>query len=156
VLPEQPYRLVKIKEKIDAIRRRGRNFALIVVAEAVKTEEGEPLTRTHHGNQSRYGGIGQYLADKLSHMSGAETRVTVLGHVQRGGQPSPHDRVLASAFGVHAVDLIAQSKYDHMVTWQNRQVVAVPITEAIKSNQEVDLQGALMRTARGLGICFGD
>jgi phosphofructokinase-like protein len=155
LIPEQQYRLSVIKDKIDQLRKQGRNFALIVVAEAVKTEDGEPVTQKYHGNQSRYGGIGQYLAKQLSDMTGAETRVTVLGHVQRGGQPSPHDRVLASAFGVHAVDLIAQDKFDRMVAWRNREVVDIPLDEALAHNQEVDLNGALMRTARGLGISFG-
>jgi ATP-dependent phosphofructokinase / diphosphate-dependent phosphofructokinase len=156
LIPEQPYKLAKIKEKVEHIRRQGRNFALVIVAEAVKTEDGQPLIRKYHGNQSRYGGIGQYLAEKLSEMTGAETRVTVLGHVQRGGEPSPHDRVLASAFGVHAVDLVAQGKFDRMVAWSNRQVIDVPIEQAIAGNQEVDLQGTMANTARGLGVYLGD
>lgn len=82
--------------------------------------------------------------------------MTVLGHVQRGSQPSHHDRALASAFGVHAVDLVAQGKFDHMVAWQNRDVVAVPIGEVVEKNQVVDTSGALYRTARGLGISFGE
>ena len=89
-------------------------------------------------------------------MSGAETRVTVLGHTQRGGISSPLDRILASAFGVAAVELIAQDKYDYMVTWQNRQVKSVPIAEAIRDYRAVDPQDTLVKTARGLNICFGD
>jgi ATP-dependent phosphofructokinase / diphosphate-dependent phosphofructokinase len=156
LIPEQAYSLEKLKEKILSIRAQGRTFSLAIVAEAVKTEDGQPLTKKYHGNQSRYGGIGHYLADKLSEMTGAETRVTVLGHVQRGGQSSSHDRLLASAFGVHAVDLIAEGKFDRMVAWQNRAVVDVALEQAISANQQVDTQGPLARTARGLGICLGD
>jgi 6-phosphofructokinase 1 len=105
--------------------------------------------------QQRYGGIGQYLADRISAGSGAETRVTVLGHVQRGGVPSPLDRLIAAAFGVAAVDLIAEGKFDHIVTWQNRQVIGVPILEAISQYGTVDPDGTLVKTARGLGIYLG-
>jgi 6-phosphofructokinase 1 len=105
--------------------------------------------------QCRLGGIGQYLSDLISSCSGAETRVAVLGHMQRGGIPSSLDRLLGSAFGVAAVDLIADKKYDHIVTWQNRQVVSVPIVAAISQYSTVDPDGTLVRTARGLGICLG-
>jgi ATP-dependent phosphofructokinase / diphosphate-dependent phosphofructokinase len=76
--------------------------------------------------------------------------------VQRGGQPTWSDRMIASAFGVHAVDLIAQDKFDRMVAWQNRRVIDVPLAEAVTAPQQVDLDSALVRTARGLGICLGD
>jgi 6-phosphofructokinase 1 len=82
--------------------------------------------------------------------------VTVLGHVQRGGAPSPRDRLIASAFGVHAVDLVAARKYDRLVAWSNRMVVDVPLKDPIVHNQVVDPEGAMVHTARGLGICMGD
>ncbi|MGD9649308.1 MAG: ATP-dependent 6-phosphofructokinase [Dongiaceae bacterium] len=156
LIPEIPYSMASIKQKLQELRQGGRNFALVIVAEAVKTENNEPLMKNMHGGQVRYGGIGQYLATRISEEVGAETRVTVLGHVQRGGQPSPLDRVLGSAFGVHAVDLVAEGKYDRMVAWQNRKVVDVPIKEAIASYRAVEKDGALIKTARGLGICLGD
>ena len=102
------------------------------------------------------GGIGQYLSEQITAKSGAETRVTVLGHTQRGGISSPLDRILASAFGVAAVNLIAEDKYDRMVAWQDRQVTSVPIAEAIKDYRAVDPEDTLVKTARGLGICLGD
>jgi 6-phosphofructokinase 1 len=76
--------------------------------------------------------------------------------VQRGGSPSPLDRVLASAFGVYAVDLAAAGQFDRMVAWRNREVVEVPIAEAVAQFQAVDPKTALVHTARGLGIAFGD
>jgi len=82
--------------------------------------------------------------------------VTVLGHVQRGGQPTWDDRLIASAFGVHAVDLIAAGKYDRMVAWQNRRVVDVPLAAAFERTQRAASDDTLVRTARGLGICLGD
>ncbi len=156
LLPEIPYRVDRVAARIEALKQGGRNFALIIAAEAVRTEAGEQLMTAHAGGVATYGGIGRYIGERIAHLTGAETRVTVLGHVQRGGTPEPRDRLIASAFGVHAVDLIAESRFDRMVAWQNRMVVDVPIAEAIARYQAVDPDGALVRTARGLGICFGD
>src|SRR5690606_36877733 len=126
-----------------------------IVAEAVPTESGEAATISTAGGK-RYGGIGHYLGGLIEKATGAETRVTVLGHVQRGGQPGDRDRLLASAFGVHAVDLIAEGKFDRVVSWWDREVVAVPLAEAISAPHTVDPNGLTVHTARGLGICFGD
>jgi ATP-dependent phosphofructokinase / diphosphate-dependent phosphofructokinase len=156
LVPEIPYTLEKICQKIRQRQEQGKNYSLIIVSEAVRTEAGEPVTSTNLLSQCRYGGIGHYLADRICACSGAETRVTVLGHVQRGGMPSPLDRVTAAAFGVAAVDLIAEEKYDRMVSWHDRQVVDVPIADAISHYRAVDLNSTLVKTARGLGICLGD
>ncbi len=156
LIPEIPYTIEQICGKIQERQDRGKNYFLIVVSEAVRTETGEPVMSTNRLGQSRYGGVGQYLADEICNRIGAETRVTVLGHIQRGGTPSPLERLIASAFGVAAVDLIAEGKYDQMVTWQKRQVVSVPIAEAIAQYRAVNPDGTLVKTARGLGICLGD
>jgi ATP-dependent phosphofructokinase / diphosphate-dependent phosphofructokinase len=128
----------------------------VVVAESVKAPEGDRVTYRTALGESRYGGIGATIAEQIAVRTGAETRVTVLGHVQRGGSPAPLDRLLGSAFGVYAVDLIAQRRFDRMVTWQNRTVVDVGIADAIARYQAVDPKDALVHTARGLGITFGD
>ncbi len=156
LIPEIPYTMDRVCESIAQRQKQGRNFSLVVVAEAVKTEHGEHVSFVNSLGQSLYGGVGQYLADRISTCMGAETRVTSLGHLQRGGTPSAFDRLLGSAFGVAAVDLIAQEKYDRMVAWQNRQVVDVSIEEAIAQYRNVDLDGTLVRTALGLGIYIGD
>ncbi len=156
LIPEIPYSIDHICNKLKGWQRRGKNYALIVTAEAARTQEGEALTSINALGQCRLGGVGQDLADQICSRNIAETRVTVLGHVQRGGIPSPLDRLIASAFGVAAVDLIAEGRYDHIVTWQKRQVVSVPIPEAISQYGTVDLNGTLVRTARGLGIYLGD
>jgi ATP-dependent phosphofructokinase / diphosphate-dependent phosphofructokinase len=155
LIPEIPYTIANICEKIKERQDRGQNFTIVIVAEAVRTETGEPVMSTNRLGECRLGGIGQYLSDYICDCSGAETRVTTLGHVQRGGIPSPLDRLIASAFGVAAVDLIAEEKYDQMVSWQNRQVISVPIAEAISQYSTVDPNGTLVKTARGLGICLG-
>ncbi|WP_374651384.1 ATP-dependent 6-phosphofructokinase [Dongia sp.] len=159
LIPEIPYKFATVEAKLAALRKSGRNFALVVVAEAVKTESGEAITAVHGGGAKAthtYGGIGHYIGEELAIRCGAETRVTVLGHVQRGGTPEPKDRVLGSAFGVHAVDLIAAGRFDRMVAWNARQVIDVPIQTAIQGAATVDPHGALVKTARGLGISFGD
>lgn len=156
LIPEIAYTIDQVCDKIKERQEQGKNYCLAIVSEAVRTEDGESVMNTNRLGQCRYGGIGQYLADEICHRSGAETRVTVLGHIQRGGTPSPLERVTAAAFGVAAVDLIAEEQYDRMVTWQNRQVVSVPISEAIAQYRAVNPDGTLVRTARGLGICLGD
>jgi 6-phosphofructokinase 1 len=159
LIPEVPYRLAAICAKLEQLKKGGRNFALVVVAEAVKTEDGSAITAVHGGGAGAtqtYGGIGQYIGAEIARLTGAETRVTVLGHVQRGGSPEPGDRVLGSAFGVHAVDLIAENRFDRMVAWSNRRVIDVPIEDAIRTQQTVDPQGTLVTAARGLGISFGN
>ena len=128
----------------------------MIVAEGVKTEEGTHETQERGGGGVRYGGIGHYLERRISEMTGSETRVTVLGHVQRGGTPSMRDRVIGSAFGVHAVDLVAEQRFGRMVAWHQRQVVDVPIDEAIAQYNCVSPDDTLVRTARALGISLGD
>jgi phosphofructokinase-like protein len=156
LIPELPYTLDAVCAKIDERRRRGRNFSIVVVAESVRGPVGEVVTYKDAHGQSRYGGIGEMIAREIAVRTGAETRVTVLGHVQRGGSPTSLDRLLASAFGVYAVDLVAAGRFDRMVAWQNRQVVDVPIAEAVAQYRAVDPDDALVHTARGLGISFGD
>ncbi len=156
LIPEIPYRMEVVAGHIDALRRSGRNFALVVVAEAVGDLTGQAIKQQQSGGALTYGGVGHILGRAIAELTGAETRVTVLGHVQRGGRPDWDDRILGSAFGVHAVDLIAAGRFDRMLAWQNRRVVDVPLADAIARPQLVDLDGSLVRTARGLGICLGD
>jgi 6-phosphofructokinase 1 len=111
---------------------------------------------TNSLGQTLYGGIGQYLGDQISTRTGLESRVTILGHVQRGSMPSPLDRILGATFGVAAVDLIAEKKYDRMVAWVNREVIDVPIADAIAKYRAVDVHGTLIRTAVGLGTYVGE
>lgn len=149
LIPEIPYKIENVVQKIRKRQAQGQHFCIVIISEALCSEPNKTP-------QCRPNEIGQMLGDQIAQHTGAETRVTVLGHIQRGGIPSPLDRLLGSAFGVAAVDLIAAAKFDHLVTWQNRQVVSVPIAEAIQEYRAVDPQDALVKTARGLGICLGD
>jgi 6-phosphofructokinase 1 len=152
LIPEIPYTIANLCDCIRIRQSQGKNYSLIIVSEAVKTECGEIVLV----DTNRYGGIGHYLATKIAAASGAETRVTTLGHTQRGGTPSPLDRLVASAFGVAAVDLIAEGRYDRMVAWQSREVIDVPIEQAISRYCVVNPDSTLVKTARGLGIYLGN
>lgn len=157
LIPEIEYDLDVINKRIIDIReQQGRNFALIVVSEAVKTSGGKLLQVEHVGGEKRYGGIGHYLGERIAENTGFETRVTVLGHVQRGCPPVPADRLIASAFGVRAVELVQEKKFDRMLAWSNREVIDVPIEDAIAAYEAVETEGMMVNTARALGICFGD
>ncbi len=156
LIPEIPYKIEKVCQKIRRRQERGKHFCLVMISEAVRTEVGDQVTELKQFGEDRLGGIGKHIAQQIGAETGAETRVTVLGHIQRGGIPSPVDRLLGSAFGVAAVDLIAEGKFDQMVAWQNRQIVSVPIAEAIQTYRTVDPEETLVKTARGLGICLGD
>ncbi len=156
LIPEIAYRVDHIAARIEGLREAGRNFALVVVAEAVKTEAGEAAAQGTIEGKPHYGGIGHYIGARIAEATGAETRVTVLGHVQRGGTPVDRDRLMASVFGVHAVDLVAEGKFDRMVAWRDRDVTDIPLQDAIQGYHCVDPQGALVRTAKALGIAFGD
>lgn len=156
LIPEIPWNIECVARRIAQVRDQGRNFALVVVAEAIPTETGEKVVQSAPGEARRYGGIGHYVGERIAEATGAEVRVTVLGHVQRGGAPDARDRLIASAFGVHAVDLVAAGRFDRMVAWRARQVIDVPIERAIRQPHLVDPDGPVARTARGLGICLGD
>ncbi len=156
LIPEISYSIAAIAAKINAIKKEGRNFALVIVSEAVKSPEGEKMEVVYHGGEKRYGGIGDYLGPKIAKATGSETRVTVLGHVQRGASPTYNDRLLGQALGVKAVDMANEGKFGHMAAWQKMRAVEVPIEEAIRVCRTVDPLGPLVHTARALGISFGD
>ncbi len=156
LIPEIPYKIENVAAKIKSIKDSGRNFALMVVSEAVETKRGDKVGTEKADGKTRYGGIGDYLCPRLSELTGFEVRATVLGHLQRGAAPTWNDRLLAQALGVRAVDLVDQGKFGRMVAWQNRKVVDVAIRDAIKECRTVNPNGTLMHTARSLGISFGD
>jgi 6-phosphofructokinase 1 len=158
LVPEIPVDFEEVAEGIRKRHARGKNFSIVVVSEGCELpglSDAEERDQFGHVTLSKRG-VGEALGLEIEQRTGYETRVTVLGHVQRGGQPTSLDRMIGSAFGVHAVDLIAAGRYDRMVAWQNRQVVDVPLAEAVLGPTQVDPDGPLARTARGLGICLGD
>lgn len=156
LIPEIQYDMDKLLKRIEEIEKRTHNSAIMVVSEAVKAPDGQKIMVTDSTGAQRYGGIGTYLAEQISARTNIEARTTVLGHVQRGSPPTYRDRLLATAFGVKAVDLIESGSFDRMVTWKNRNVIDIPIHDAIAAYHAVNLDDIMVHTARSLGISFGD
>ena len=156
LIPEIPYSLKSISRHIEKIRSTGRNHALVVVAESVKKEDGSKATVKFVDGEVRLGGIGTYIGDKIHKSTEAETRVTVLGHVQRGAPPTHRDRLIASAFGVYAVDLVAQEKFNRIVVWQNRGVTDIDLDSIAGKSKTINKNDPLIKVAEGLGIYVGE
>jgi 6-phosphofructokinase 1 len=129
-----------------------------VAAEGAFPAEGQKVVRATESENlgvERLGGIAAYVADEITRRIQIETRVVVLGHVQRGGTPSPFDRILGSRFGVKAVELIEQNRYGRMVSLQGRMICDVDIDDAVDSLNRVEPDGGLVRSAEALGITLG-
>jgi 6-phosphofructokinase 1 len=156
LIPEIAYKLESITSKIQRLRDGGRNHALVVAAEAVPKGHAELAGGSASGSANGSLGIGAFLAEKIAAATGAETRVTVLGHVQRGAPPSPQDRLVGQAFGVAAIEAIAAGKSDRLLIWRDRAIVDMDLETAIAAPGQVDPEGLLVHTARGLDICLGD
>ena len=156
LIPEINYSINGIVNKLTEMKNRGIVHSLMVVAEAVKTENGKTYEIEFADGQKRLGGIGTYLSEEIMKKTDVECRVTSLGHVQRGAPPTPRDRILASAFGVYAVDLLANNKFGRMVAWKDRKVVDVAISEGISTYKVVDRTDPLIETALALGVYVGD
>jgi len=159
LIPEIPYKLDCIIAKIRQRYEQDKKFSIIVVAEGAVESGGEmviqKLVPTSH-DPIRLGGIGNKLAQDIENSSKIETRVTVLGHLQRGGSPIPFDRIISTRYGVAAVHALMAGKFGTMVSLQGTEVTTVPIVDAIKDLRKVNPAGDLVGTARALGISFGD
>jgi 6-phosphofructokinase 1 len=160
LLPEIPFSMESVSRKIAERTRGRRGFAIVVVSEGAYPKDGQAVsvesTETGYSNRVM-GGVGRLVAGHIrTAFPDVDVRVTVLGHLQRGGSPCAFDRILATSFGVAAVDLIQQEKFGHMVSYRHPNMVAIPIAEAIARYNFVDLDSHLVKTARGLGICLGD
>jgi phosphofructokinase-like protein len=157
IIPEIPFDLHKVDEKVEQRGREGHHFSIIVVAEGARPVGGEQVYQPSKDPTAprRLGGIGQWMAGELAEMCDHEIRVTVLGHVQRGGSPSSSDRILGTRFGAAAVRLVAAGRFGEMVSLHGEHVEAVTIADAVSQLKTVPLDGDLVRTARSLGICLG-
>ncbi|MDP8925127.1 MAG: 6-phosphofructokinase [Chloroflexota bacterium] len=158
LIPEIPFRVEQIAEDIEERGRRGRHFSIVVAAEGAYPAGGEPVLAMRVGPDGfpRLGGIGVWLAEQLSQRVRYEVRATVLGHLQRGGSPSPFDRVLASRLGTHAAHLVGARDFGKMVGVRGADIVPVPIEQAVGVQKLVPPSGERVTTARYLGVSFGD
>ena len=157
LIPEIPFKYESVVKKVQERVDRGMLFSIVVVSEGAKPVEGGQVF-SRAGDEvyvPRLGGIGQKVGEYIEGQ-GLETRVTVLGHLQRGGSPTPFDRWLATGFGAAAVRLAAQGKFDRMVSLQCGKIVDVSLEEALAVPKRVDINDDAVRTARGMCIAFGD
>jgi len=159
LIPEIPFSLERVAAKINERRSAGKHFSIVVVAEGARTPEGELVVRRRvEGSHDpiRLGGIGQYVADRLESLTGLEARVTVLGHLQRGGSPTPTDRILSTRYGIAAAELAIAREYGRVVVLRGGEIHHVPIEEVGGRIRQVPLDHYMIRAARAIGITFGD
>jgi len=143
LIPEKPFDINEICEYIKRRQERGRNFSLIVVAEGAKPKGGAEIVYSESVDEFghiRLGGVGYYLGKEIEKCMGIETRVVVLGHLQRGGSPTPFDRILATRFGIAAIDLVHEGKFGYMVAIKGNKIVPVPLKDIIGKRKTVDLE----------------
>ncbi len=159
LIPEIPFDVDVVCEKINDNELHDKHYAIVVVAEGAHAK-GQEAMHKGEGELGRLekilGGIGDWVAGQISSKTGKDTRSLVLGHLQRGGSPTTFDRLLALRFGATAVRLVEQEEYDHMVTLSSHTMQHVPLEEAVKGRKKVQLDDDKILTAREIGICLGD
>ncbi len=154
LIPEIPFTIENICEKVREREIAGRKFSLVVVAEGVKLPAKDPAGRPFP--TPRPGQVGNIIGEAIREHAKKDVRVTVLGHIQRGGSPSPFDRILATRFGVSAADLVARGEFGRMVCLRAGKIHSVSLAEAVGEYKRVNPDSDHVRAARALGITFGD
>jgi phosphofructokinase-like protein len=143
LIPEKPFDINEICDYIRRRQERGRNFSIIVVAEGAKPKGGKEIVYSESIDEFghiRFGGIGYYLGKEIEKCLSIETRVVVLGHLQRGGSPTAFDRILATRFGIAAIDLVHEEKFGYMVAIKGNKIVSVPLKDVAGKRKTVDLE----------------
>ena len=159
LIPEIPYDINKVAETIKENRARGKDFALVVVAEGAKPINGDVVVAKIVENSPdpiRLGGIGEVIAGQLEHLAGLECRATILGHTQRGGSPTANDRILSTRYGSEAVELLMQGKFGNMVVLKGSELSYDSLENVIGKNKAVEEDSYWIQTARRIHMCLGD
>jgi ATP-dependent phosphofructokinase / diphosphate-dependent phosphofructokinase len=158
LIPEIPFDIDKIAERIRARDAMGARFSIVVVAEGAKPVGGKVSVVKEAAGEyvERLGGVAAIVATQLEKLTGKETRYVVLGHLQRGGAPTSFDRILATRFGAHAVELIMQGNFGTMVAFHPPDIVSVPLEKIVGRTRNVPLDFDVIRTARAMNIALGD
>lgn len=159
LIPEIPYDINKVAQKIMYRKNAGKGFSIVVVAEGAKSVNGDVVVNkivNDSPDPVRLGGIGNKLAQEIENLIGIETRVTVLGHLQRGGRPTPYDRILSTRYGVKAVELVNKGIFNQMVCLTGNEISSVSLEEAVGRIKTIDPNGELVGIAKSIGVGFGD
>ncbi len=159
LIPEIPYDIKKVIDKIEDRNRKGSGFTIIAVAEGAISKDDAKLSKKEYKKKLAkrvHPSVSYELAEAIQKKTGIEVRVTVPGHMQRGGSPCPYDRVFASRLGAEAGKLILDNQYGFMVGYKNREVVRVPLEDVAGKLKEVSPDATIVQEAKLLGICFGD
>lgn len=159
LLPEIPYDINKVIQKIEDRDKKGCRFTIIAVAEGAISKEDAALTKKDYKKKMEkypFPSVSYEVAAQIQEKTGREVRVTVPGHMQRGGSPCPYDRVFASRLGSEAGKLILDNQYGFMVGYKNREIVRVPLKDVAGKLKTVDPDATIVQEAKMLGICFGD
>jgi 6-phosphofructokinase 1 len=159
LIPEFPFRMEAVAEKCHDRARQGKHFTVIAVGEgAAPMGHGAFVDRIDETSPDpiRLGGVGRWVADQLEKLIGIETRAIVLGHVQRGGTPTPHDRLLATTFGHHAFELLSAGQVGRVVVQRAGVIDSVPLEEVAGKVRTVPRDHPLVRAALGIGTSFGE
>jgi ATP-dependent phosphofructokinase / diphosphate-dependent phosphofructokinase len=156
LIPEIPFYLEKVARKVEQREAAGRRFSIIVVSEGAKPAGGGAVYQDTGGADrvARLGGITEQVANGVSRLTGKESRVVVLGHLQRGGTPTAFDRMLATCYGSAAVRAVAHGKFGHMISWNCNTIVTVPLKECVQTIKVVPANHYLIGAARDLSISF--
>ncbi len=158
LIPEIPYKLEKVCEYVIKRSQQGKRFSIVVVSEGAKPKGGEMIVLkrvTNSPDPIRLGGIANKLADDINRQTRLDCRAVILGHVQRGGTPTPHDRALATMFGHHALELLVHGVKNRLVVWKNGTLSSVPLSSVAGRIKNVPRNHPLIQAARAVGTCFG-
>ncbi len=159
LLPEIPFHMEAVAEKCLQRSRVGKRFTIIAAGEGAAPAGGKVFVSKVDSSSPdpiRLGGVGKYVAEEVEKRTGVEARAIVLGHVQRGGTPTPHDRILATQFGHHAFELLQAGQFNRLVVQQQGRITDVPIVESAGKVRTVPPDHPLLRAARSIGTSFGD
>ena len=176
LIPEIPFDINKVAQKVEERKKAGKQFSIVVVSEGAKPKDGEIVVKKQLNDGKgldniRLGGIGEQVAEELEKMTGLVSRCTVLGYVQRGGTPTPYDRVLSTKYGVKAMQLAMEEKFNVLVTYKNGHMSYASLEDVVGDNKEIgaasgntaksnirkiEMNDPLIETARAVGINLGD
>ncbi|RYZ67121.1 MAG: ATP-dependent 6-phosphofructokinase [Proteobacteria bacterium] len=155
LVPEIPFDYKAIVSKIEERKGLGHHYSVVAVAEGAFEIGGEKVYQTRPSGKKNLGGVGQAVADKLSELTGSETRVTVLGHIQRGGEPCPRDRILGTLYGVKAVDLAIRKEYSQVVVMRGHKLQTVPYESIAQGYRQLESGDMYLDAAEAIGVCLG-